>query len=76
VLAFRNTDGSVAVVALNTDTSARRATFATGGAGQAVPYLTDASHHTAAQPPVPVTSGSFDATLPARSLMTFVIPAH
>jgi O-glycosyl hydrolase len=76
VVAFRNTDGSVAVVALNTSMAAKPATFAAGGTGRVVPYLTDASHHTAAQPPVQVTSGSFDATLPARSLMTFVIPAH
>jgi O-glycosyl hydrolase len=76
VLAFRNTDGSVAVVVLNTSMAAKHATFAAGGTGRVVPYLTDASHHTAAQPPVQVTSGSFDATLPARSLMTFVIPAR
>lgn len=76
VLAFRNTDGSVAVVALNTAATARSATFATGGAGQAVPYVTDTAHDTAAQPPVPVSHGSFSATLPARSLVTFVLAAH
>jgi O-glycosyl hydrolase len=76
VLAFRNTDGSEAVVVLNTATTARSATFATGGAGQAVPYVTDAARDTAAQPPVPVTHGSFSATLPARSLVTFVLTAH
>jgi glucuronoarabinoxylan endo-1,4-beta-xylanase len=76
VVAFRNTDGSVAVVALNNSMTAKQATFAASATGRVVPYLTDASHHTAAQPPVPVSSGSFDATLPARSLMTFVIPAH
>jgi len=76
VLAFRNTDGSVAVVALNTAATARQATFAVGGAGPAVPYLTDAAHDTAAQPPVPVVHGSFGAALPARSLETFVLPAH
>lgn len=76
VLAFRNTDGSVAVVALNTAATARSATFAAGGAGQAVPYLTDAAHDTAAQPPVPVSHGSFSATLPARSLVTYVLAAH
>jgi O-glycosyl hydrolase len=80
VLAFRNADGSVAVVALNTAGTARPATFAVGGAagaaGHAIPYLTDDAHHTAAQPPVPVTRGSFGATVPARSLVTFFLPAH
>jgi O-glycosyl hydrolase len=76
VLAFRNTDGSVAVVVLNTATTARSATFAAGGAGQAVPYVTDAAHGTAAQPPVPISHGSFSASLPARSLVTFVLAAH
>ena len=76
VVAFRNTDGSVAVVALNNSMTAKPATFAVGGAGRAVPYLSDASHDTAAQPPVPVVHGSFGATLPARSLVTFVLPAH
>ena len=76
VLAFRNADGSVAVVALNTATTAKQATFAVGRAGRAIPYLTDASHATAARPPLPVTNGSFGATLPARSLVTFFLPAH
>jgi O-glycosyl hydrolase len=80
VLAFRNTDGSVALVALNTAGTARPATFAVGdaagAAGHAVPYLTDTARHTAAQPPVPVIHGSFGATLPARSLVTFFLPAH
>ena len=76
VLAFRNTDGSVAVVALNTAATAKSATFALVGAGgTAVPYLTDAAHHTAAQPPRPVVHGSFGATLPARSLVTYFLPA-
>lgn len=80
VLAFRNADGSVAVVALNTAGTARAATFAVGAAagaaGHAIPYLTDAAHHTAAQPPVPVTRGSFGATLPARSLVTCYVAAR
>ena len=54
----------------------RVTSVAVGGAGRAIPYLTDASHDTAAQPPVPVVHGSFGATLPARSLVTFFIPAH
>jgi O-glycosyl hydrolase len=74
VLAFRNTDGSTAVVVLNTATTAQSATFAASGSGSvAIPYLTDDTHDTAAQAPVPVSHGSFTATLPARSLVTFSI---
>jgi O-glycosyl hydrolase len=73
VLAFRNTDGSVAVVVLNTATAAQSASFAAGRPGAAIPYLTDNTHDTAAQQPVPVVNGSFTTTLPARSLETFVI---
>lgn len=73
VLAFRNRDGSLAVVVLNTATTAQPATFATGRSGAAIPYLTDNTHDTAAQAPVPVVNGSFTTTLPARSLVTFVI---
>jgi O-glycosyl hydrolase len=75
VLAFRNAGGSVAVVVLNTAATAKHAAFAVGGAGRAVPYLTDASHDTAAQPPAPLVHGSFSAPLPARSLVTFYIAA-
>jgi O-glycosyl hydrolase len=76
VLAFRNLNGSVAVVVLNTATTAQHATFAVGGGGRvAIPYLTDNTHDTAAQRPVLVRNGSFGTTLPARSLVTFFIPA-
>jgi O-glycosyl hydrolase len=79
VTAFRNVNGSVAIVVLNTATTAQAAAFSVRGAGPrfglAVPYLTDATHGTAAQPPVPVRNGSFTATLPARSLVTYDIPA-
>jgi O-glycosyl hydrolase len=77
VTAFRNTNGSVAVVALNTATTAQAATFSLNGAGglQATPYLTDSSHDTAAQRAIPIAHGSFTATLPARALVTYYIPA-
>jgi O-glycosyl hydrolase len=76
VTAFRNGNGSVAVVALNTATTAQAATFSLQGAGgsQARPYLTDAAHEVAAQPAIPVSNGSFTATLPARALVTYYIP--
>ena len=79
VTAFRNTNGSVAVVVLNTATTAQQASFGLQGVAAgpvAIPYLTDASSDTAGQRPVAVTHGSFEMDLPARSLVTFYLPAH
>ena len=78
--AFRNTDGSVAVVALNTATSADPITYSLSGTGTpsgatVTPYLTNASSDTAAQAATTVSGGAFTATIPARSLVTYVIPA-
>jgi O-glycosyl hydrolase len=77
VTAFRNLGGSLAVVVLNTATTAQTASFSLGQiAGfRATPYLTDASHEVAAQAAIPVRRGSFTATLPPRSLVTYDIPA-
>jgi O-glycosyl hydrolase len=76
--AFRNTNGSVAIVVLNTATTAQTTSFSlfhTGArGGLAIPYLTDGTSATAAQAPIPVVGGSFTATLPARSLVTYYIP--
>jgi glucuronoarabinoxylan endo-1,4-beta-xylanase len=76
--AFRNRDGSVAIVALNTGTAADPVAIALHHLGvrrgaTATPYLTDAASDTAAQPPVPLPGGTLRVTLPARSLTTFVI---
>jgi glucuronoarabinoxylan endo-1,4-beta-xylanase len=76
--AFRNVNGSVAIVVLNTGTSPDTVSFALRhlgirNAALATPYLTDSSSDTAAQPPVPVVRGTLTATLPARSLVTFAI---
>jgi O-glycosyl hydrolase len=78
--AFKNTDGSVAVVALNTATSADPITYSLSGTGTAngatvTPYLTNSASDTAAQPATTVSGGAFSATIPARSLVTYVIPA-
>ena len=78
LIAFRNTDGSVAVVALNTSASAVPMSFslrgrAMPGDARATPYLTDSSHDTAAQAPATIRDGAFGGTLPARSLVTYVI---
>jgi len=79
-LAFKNTDGSVSIVALNTGTSADPITYSLSGTGtpdgaMVTPYLTNASNDTAAQAATSVSSGAFSATIPARSLVTYVIPA-
>ena len=78
--AFRNTDGSVAVVALNTAASADPITYSLSGTGTpsgatVTPYLTNASSDTAVQAATTVSGGAFTATIPARSLVTYVIPA-
>ncbi|MGH3122805.1 MAG: cellulose binding domain-containing protein, partial [Streptosporangiaceae bacterium] len=78
--AFKNTDGSVAVVALNSAASADPITYSLSGTGTpngvtVTPYLTNASSDTAAQAATTVSGGAFTATIPARSLVTYVIPA-
>ncbi len=74
--AFKNSGGTMTVVALNTGTSADRVTFSLTGTsvqnGAVVtPFLTNSSSHVTAQPTTKVSAGAFTSTLPARSLMTF-----
>ncbi|WP_435280301.1 glycoside hydrolase family 30 protein [Streptomyces koelreuteriae] len=75
--AFRNTDGTVTVVALNAASSATPVSFGLQNigftTGTATPYLTNGSQSTARQPAVPVTGGSLKATVPARSLVTYTL---
>ncbi|HUZ25650.1 MAG TPA: cellulose binding domain-containing protein [Streptosporangiaceae bacterium] len=78
--AFKNTDGSVSIVALNTASSADPITYSLAGTGTAsgatvTPYLTNASSDAAAQATTTVSGSAFSATIPARSLVTYVIPA-
>jgi O-glycosyl hydrolase len=78
--AFKNPDGSVAIVALNTAASADPITYSLSGTGTAngatvTPYLTNAASDVAAQATTTVSGGAFSATIPARSLVTYVIPA-
>ena len=78
--AFKNTDGSVAIVALNTAQTADPVTFSLSGTGTAsgatvTPYVTSTSSDTAAQATIPVSGGAFTATIPARSLVTYDITA-
>jgi len=77
--AFRNRNGSVAIVVLNTDTTADTVSFGLqdlglqGGPAVVRPYVTDSTSDTAAQAPMFTRSGDFTSTLPARSLVTFVV---
>ena len=75
VSAFRNRAGSTAVVVLNRAHRGQTATFALHGiAGtHVVPYLTDTSHHLSSQSAIAVKNGTFTATLPSRSLVTYDI---
>jgi glucuronoarabinoxylan endo-1,4-beta-xylanase len=78
--AYTNTDGSTAIVVLNTATNDIATSFAlqnTNGTNgtSVVPYITNATNNTAAQTALSVQNGAFSATVPARSLVTYVIPA-
>jgi len=77
VSAYRNTDGSVVLVALNTASSATTAGYSVANTGSSTgtvtPYLTDTNDSTAAQTPIALSGGTFTATVPARSLVTYRI---
>lgn len=74
VSSFRNRDGSVVTQLINTGTSAATETVAVRGvAGRSVAsYLTDEADDMAAQPRIPVHGNTFTATVPARSIVTYV----
>jgi hypothetical protein len=76
--AFKNTDGTIAVVALNTLSSSDAITYSLSGTGTpngatVTPNLTDSASNAAAQATTTVSGGSFGATIPARSLVTYLI---
>ncbi|GAA0341661.1 cellulose binding domain-containing protein [Actinoallomurus spadix] len=77
VSAYRNTDGSVALVVLNTGTSSTSATYTLSNAGLSngtvAPYLTNGSNSLAPQGTIALGGGAFTANLPARSLVTYQI---
>ncbi|MGH3155592.1 MAG: glycoside hydrolase family 30 beta sandwich domain-containing protein, partial [Streptosporangiaceae bacterium] len=75
VTAFRNSDGPIAVIVLNSAHSRQAATFSLRGLSVAhvTPYLTDTSHQLSAQPPITVSNSAFTAILPPRSLVTYDI---
>ncbi len=77
--AFKNTDGSLAIVALNTGSGSDTITYGLSNTGVAsgatvTPYLTNSSNTVAAQGTTTVNGSSFTATVPGRSLVTYVIP--
>ncbi len=76
--AYTNTDGSTSVVVLNTSyndiaasLSLQNTNIAAGSV--ATPYITNANDNIAAQAPLPISNGSFSGTIPARSLVSYVI---
>jgi glucuronoarabinoxylan endo-1,4-beta-xylanase len=78
VTAYTNPDGSVAIVVLNTSSANVTASFAVSKTSVAngaavVPYLTNASHNTAAQGTLHLANGAFSATVPGRALVTYTI---
>lgn len=78
--AFRNTNGTIAVVALNEGTSADPVTFSLNRTGTrdgaiVTSYLTNSSSSVAAGATTKVSAGEFAATLPPRSLVTYVVAA-
>ena len=77
ISAYKNTDGTVAVVALNTNSSSDTISYSTSGiggtSGTVTPWLTNGSSNVAAQSAIGLSGGAFSATIPARSLVTYVI---
>jgi O-glycosyl hydrolase len=77
--AFRNPNGSVAIVVLNNDTTSDTVSFSLqhlglqGGPASVTPVVTDATSNAAPQARIGTRSGAFTYTLPARSLVTFVV---
>jgi O-glycosyl hydrolase len=76
--AFLNSDGTIAVVALNLGSSPVFSVFSLQNVGAAVhgvaaPYITDSFNDIAPQDAIPLLGGAFNATIPARALVTYVI---
>ena len=76
VSAYKNTDGSYAIVALNAATTDESTSFTlqnVAAGSSAVPYLTNETNSTAQQTGIAISGGAFSATIPARSLVTYKI---
>ena len=76
VVSFQNpADGTLAVVAINsgmTDLPLTASVRATSWPSQVTPWVTSATDNLAAKAAIPLSSGSFEATLGAQSVTTFV----
>jgi glucosylceramidase len=76
VSAFQNTDGTLAIVALNMASYGIYTSFGlqnTVWTGNAVPVVTDSYNDAAVQNPTVVQFGRFSAQVPARALVTYVV---
>jgi O-glycosyl hydrolase len=73
--AFRNTDGSTAVIVVNSAHRRQPATFSLRGlvGAHVTPYLTDTSHQLSPQAGITPSNSTFTATLPPRSLVSYEI---
>jgi O-glycosyl hydrolase len=76
--AFKNTNGTISVVVLNTGSSSDTVSYSLSGTGTpngatVTPYLTNASNDITAQATTSVSGGAFTGTIPARSLETYVV---
>jgi O-glycosyl hydrolase len=76
--AFKNTNGTISVVVLNTGSAADSVTYSLSGTGTpngatVTPYLTNSADDIAAQATTSVSGGAFSSTIPARSLETYVV---
>jgi glucuronoarabinoxylan endo-1,4-beta-xylanase len=75
IVPFYNSDGTVAIVALNSGSSAVNVSFFVSGAcwpTTVTPYVTSASSDLAAGTAVTVSGGRFSGSLAGQSITTFV----
>jgi O-glycosyl hydrolase len=80
LVAFKNPDGTVAIVALNTASSADPITYSLSGTGTpngatVTPWLTNSTNNVTTQATTSVSGGAFTASIPARSLVTYLVGA-
>ncbi|KAG6033644.1 hypothetical protein E4U41_006853 [Claviceps citrina] len=75
VSSFLNTDGKIATQVINNGTAAVDLDVEIAGApsGTVLPYLTDNDNDLTALPAIQVSAGRFSASVPARSLVSFVM---
>jgi O-glycosyl hydrolase len=76
--AFKNTNGTISVVVLNTGSAADPVTYSLSGTGTpngatVTPWLTNSSNNEAVEATTTVSGGAFSSTIPARSLETYVV---